>query len=264
MPLRKLTKLSRRRKLKFLKYKFDLERIPKSIGIIMDGNGRYATMRGLSRTNGHKAGAERLVKIAEYCERAGVKNLTVYAFSTENWKRPKTEVMGLMSLLANYLKNWESYIGGTEIRIRVIGDISGFDPAIKAAIKYVEKMTENKTGLSVNIALGYGGRSEIVSATKKLAQKVRDGAISIEDINEDMFSNELYTFDIPDPDLIIRTAGELRLSNFLIWQSSYSEFWFTDKLWPEFMEEDLEQAICDYQSRKRKFGGLLNEDKTEG
>lgn len=247
-----------------MKYKFDLDKIPKSIGIIMDGNGRYATNQGLSRTNGHKAGAERLVKIAEYCERAGVKNLTVYAFSTENWKRPKTEVMGLMSLLANYLKNWESYIGGTEIRIRVIGDISSFDPAIKAAINYVEKMTEKKKGLSVNIALGYGGRNEIISATKKLAQKVKDGTIDLNDITEEVFSKELYTYDIPDPDLIIRTAGELRLSNFLIWQSSYSEFWFTDKLWPEFMEEDLEQAICDYQQRKRKFGGLLEkEDKTE-
>ena len=247
-----------------MKYKFDLDKIPKSIGIIMDGNGRYATNQGLSRTNGHKAGAERLVKIAEYCERAGVKNLTVYAFSTENWKRPKTEVMGLMSLLANYLKNWESYIGGTEIRIRVIGDISSFDPAIKAAINYVEKMTEKKKGLSVNIALGYGGRNEIISATKKLAQKVKDGTINLNDITEEAFSKELYTYDIPDPDLIIRTAGELRLSNFLIWQSSYSEFWFTDKLWPEFMEEDLEQAICDYQQRKRKFGGLLEkEDKTE-
>ena len=246
-----------------MKYKFDLDRIPKSIGIIMDGNGRFATMQGLSRTNGHKAGAERLVKIAEYCERIGVKNLTVYAFSTENWKRPKTEVMGLMSLLANYLKNWESYIGGTEIRIRVIGDISSFDPAIKAAINYVEKVTEKKTGLSVNIALGYGGRNEIISATKKFAQKVKDGIIDINDITEDAFSKELYTFDIPDPDLIIRTAGELRLSNFLIWQSSYSEFWFTEKLWPEFMEEDLEQAICDFQQRKRKYGGLLKEDKTE-
>lgn len=230
----------------------------------MDGNGRYATMQGLSRTNGHKAGAERLVKIAEWCERVGIKNLTVYAFSTENWKRPKTEVMGLMSLLANYLKNWESYIGGTEIRIRVIGDISSFDPAIKAAINYVEKMTEKKTGLSVNIALGYGGRSEIISATKKIAQKVKEGIIDINDITEDAFSKELYTFDIPDPDLIIRTAGELRLSNFLIWQSSYSEFWFTEKLWPEFMEEDLEKAICDYQLRKRKYGGLLEDvEKSE-
>ena len=227
----------------------------------MDGNGRFATNQGLSRTNGHKAGAERLVKIAEYCERIGVKNLTVYAFSTENWKRPKTEVMGLMSLLANYLKNWESYIGGTEIRIRVIGDISSFDPAIKAAINYVEKMTEKKKGLSVNIALGYGGRNEIISAAKKLALKVKEGAIDVNDITEDAFSNELYTYDIPDPDLIIRTAGELRLSNFLIWQSSYSEFWFTEKLWPEFMEEDLEQAICDYQQRKRKYGGLLDNDK---
>ncbi len=228
----------------------------------MDGNGRYATMRGLSRTNGHKAGAERLVKIAEYCERAGVKNLTVYAFSTENWKRPKTEVMGLMSLLANYLKNWESYIGGTEIRIRVIGDISSFDPTIKAAIKYVEKMTENKKGLSVNIALGYGGRNEIISATKSIIKDIQEGVLSANELTEEKFSEYLYTYDIPDPDLIIRTAGELRLSNFLIWQSSYSEFWFTEKLWPEFMEEDLEQAICDYQARKRKYGGLL-EDKAE-
>jgi len=243
-----------------LKYKFDLDRVPKSIGIIMDGNGRYATMQGLSRTNGHKAGAERLVKIAEFCEKIGVKNLTVYAFSTENWKRPKTEVMGLMSLLANYLKNWESYIGGTEIRIRVIGDISNFDPAIKAAINYVEKVTENKKGLSVNIALGYGGRNEIISATKKIVNDVKNGVINVEQISEDKFSEYLYTYDIPDPDLIIRTAGELRLSNFLIWQSSYSEFWFTDKLWPEFMEEDLEEAICDFQARKRKYGGLLDKE----
>lgn len=247
-----------------MKYKFDLKRVPKSIGIIMDGNGRYATMQGLSRTNGHKAGAERLVKIAEYCEHIGIKNLTVYAFSTENWKRPKTEVMGLMSLLANYLKNWESYIGGTEIRIRVIGDISDFDPAIKAAINYVEKMTQNKKGLSVNIALGYGGRNEIVTAAKHIADDVKNGVLSTEDITEEKFSEYLYTYDIPDPDLIIRTAGELRLSNFLIWQSSYSEFWFTDKLWPEFMEEDLEQAICDFQNRKRKYGGLLeNDNKVE-
>ncbi len=239
-----------------MKFDIDLNNLPVHIGIIMDGNGRYATFRGLPRTEGHKAGAETLHKISEYAGELGIKYLTVYAFSTENWKRPADEVKGIMKLLGTYLASWEKYLGGKNVRIKVVGDISRFDPALKKMIAFVEKQTEKRDGLTINIALGYGGRAEIVNAAKKVAEMYKSGELDIESLTEDDFSKLLYTKGEPDPDLIIRPGGEMRLSNFLTWQSAYSEFYFTDVLWPDFGKEHLEEAIYEYQKRHRRFGGL--------
>ncbi len=222
----------------------------------MDGNGRYAQKLGLKRTEGHKAGAEQLNIISEHAGNLGVKYLTVYTFSTENWKRPKEEVAGIMKLLRMYLLNWEKYIGGKGVRIRVLGDVSLFDSSLQKLMNYVSDQTKNETKLVLNIALGYGGRNEIVQAAKKLAEDYKNGILSLDDVSESLFSGYLYTKDIPEPDLIIRPGGELRLSNFLTWQSAYSEFWFTDVLWPEFSTDDFDKAIYDYQTRHRRYGGL--------
>ena len=239
-----------------MKYNIDTNNIPEHIGIIMDGNGRYAQKLGLKRNEGHKAGAEQLNIISEHAGNLGVKYLTVYTFSTENWKRPKEEVAGIMKLLRMYLLNWEKYIGGKGVRIRVLGDISKFEVSLQKLINFVTDQTKNENKLTLNIALGYGGRNEIVSAAKSIASEYKNGNISLEDIDEKLFSEHLYTKDIPDPDLIIRPGGELRLSNFLTWQSAYSEFWFTDVLWPEFSVDDFDKAIYDYQTRHRRYGGL--------
>lgn len=239
-----------------MKFDIDKDNIPAHIGIIMDGNGRYATKLGLNRSEGHKVGAETLRQIAIDAADLGVKYLTVYAFSTENWKRPKDEVMGIMKLLYKYLKDWDKYIAGRHVRIKVIGDVSDFDPTLIKMIKFVENSTKHETELTLNIALGYGGRDEIVNAAKKLAQDYKKGEVDLEQVDEDKFSQYLYTKDIPDPDLIIRPGGEVRLSNFLTWQSAYSEFYFTDTLWPDFTKEDLVKAIAYYQSKHRRFGGI--------
>jgi len=239
-----------------LKCDIDMENVPIHVGIIMDGNGRYATSKGLARSEGHKAGAETLRRIAIDAADIGIKYLTVYAFSTENWKRPKEEVAGIMKLLYKYLKDWDKYIGGRHVRIRVIGDISDFDPTLKTMIKIVENSTKKETELTLNIALGYGGRDEIVNAAKKIAEEYKNGLIDSETITEDYFKKHLYTSDVPDPDLIIRPGGEVRISNFLVWQSAYSEFYFTDTLWPDFNKENLLEAVKYYQSKHRRFGGL--------
>jgi undecaprenyl diphosphate synthase len=222
----------------------------------MDGNGRYATAKGLKRNEGHKAGAETLRRIAIDAADIGVKYLTVYAFSTENWKRPKDEVTGIMKLLYAYLKDWDKYIGDRHVRIKVLGDITNFDPTLKKMIRYVENKTKKENELTLNIALGYGGRNEIVNAAKKIAKEYKSGKINLKDLDEELFSNYLYTEDIPDPDLIIRPGGEVRISNFLIWQSAYSEFYFSDVLWPCFSKENLLEAISYYQSKNRRFGGV--------
>ncbi|MBO5454005.1 MAG: di-trans,poly-cis-decaprenylcistransferase [Clostridia bacterium] len=222
----------------------------------MDGNGRFATAKGLARSEGHKAGAETLRRIAIDAADIGIKYLTVYAFSTENWKRPKDEVSGIMKLLYKYLKDWDKYIGGRHVRIRVIGDISDFDPVLKKMIEFVENSTKKETELTLNIALGYGGRNEIISAAKKMAEDYKSDKLKLDEVNEDVFSKYLYTSDIPDPDLIIRPGGEVRISNFLVWQSAYSEFYFTDTLWPDFTKENLLEAVAYYQSKHRRFGGL--------
>jgi undecaprenyl diphosphate synthase len=239
-----------------LKGTIDKSRLPAHIAIIMDGNGRWAKKRGFTRSMGHREGSKTLKRIVKFCDSIGIKYLTVYAFSTENWKRPKEEVDTLMSLLLEYLRNAEKELGGDSVRIRIIGDICGLSPEIRSEAKRVMKLTERNEGICLNIALNYGSRSEIVAAVKEIAQSVEDGTIKASDIDESVISDKLYTSGIPDPDLLIRTSGEMRISNFLLWQSAYSEFWYTDVLWPDFSKNDLLQAIAEYQARSRRYGGV--------
>lgn len=233
----------------------DIVNIPQHIAIIMDGNRRWAREKGLETKEGHKAGADNLEKIAKYCNEVGVKYLTVYAFSTENWKRSKEEVSALMLLLRNYLKKFSKNANKEGIKINVLGDISILDDGLRKSINEAMERTKNGTGLTLNIAFNYGGRDEITKAMKKIAQKVVDNEISIDDINEDLISKNLYTENQPDPDLLIRPGGELRTSNFLPWQLVYSEFYFADKYWPDFNNDDMLEAIRTYDKRNRKFGG---------
>ena len=232
------------------------EMIPKHIAVVMDGNGRWANKRGLPRAFGHREGASNLKKVCRACVKIGVKYFTVYAFSTENWQRPKSEVDTLMNLLLEYLKNADNELGKENIRIRVIGDKSKLPNEINKEIERVERITSNNDGLYLFIALNYGGRNEIVSATKNIAQDVSDKKISMADICEKSFKNYMYTSDIPDPELLIRSGGERRISNFLLWQIAYTELWFTEVLWPDFNEKVLYEAIIDYQNRSRRFGGV--------
>ena len=232
----------------------DLANIPKHIGIIMDGNGRWAAKRGLPRSAGHRMGAETLKKIVVYCNKIGVKCVTAYAFSTENWNRPQKEVDALMELLYMYLQQVEEQFDGTNVILRVIGDRSRLSDKINSAINYAEDYTKNNTGLVLNVALNYGGRAEILEATKAAAKSLASGKILESDITEDYISGLMYTKDVPELDLIIRPSGELRLSNFLLWQAAYAEFWFADINWPDFSEKDMEKAIIDYQARNRRFG----------
>ena len=225
--------------------------LPQHIAIIMDGNGRWAKNRGLPRTAGHIAGAKAFKNIARYCNKIGLKYLTVYAFSTENWKRPEDEVNGIMNLLRDYLKDAENF-KDENIRVRFIGDRAPLADDIKALMAKNEEDSKNATGLTLYIAINYGGRDEIVKAV----QKIVESGVNSEDINEQLISDSLYTFDCPDPDFIIRSSGEYRLSNYLIWQSAYSEFWYSDILWPDFKEKDLEKAIDDFLKRNRRFGGI--------
>ena len=232
----------------------NITNMPKHIAIIMDGNRRWAREKGLETKEGHKAGADNLEKIAKDCNELGVKYLTVYAFSTENWKRSQEEVSALMILLRNYLKKFSKNANKEGIRIKILGDVSVLDEGLRKSINEAVERTKNGTGLTLNIAFNYGGRAEIVYAMKKIAQKVANNEIKIEDINENLISNNIYTENQPDPDLLIRPGGELRTSNFLPWQLVYSEFLFLDKHWPDFTEQDLDDAIETYQKRNRKFG----------
>ncbi len=236
--------------------KIDTNNLPRHIAIIMDGNGRWAKKRGLPRSAGHTAGAKTLEKITRYAGNLGVRNLTVYAFSTENWKRPKAEVDALMTLLVDYLDNYKKLIGDDNIRIRIIGTKIGLSDEVLSKIETVESATAKNDGLTLYIALNYGGREELVTAIKKISAKVKEGEISIDDITEDMVSDTLYTAGCPEPDLLIRVSGERRLSNFLMWQSAYSELWFDDVNWPDFSTSDFNRAIIDYQKRNRRFGGV--------
>ncbi|ABN52233.1 MAG TPA: isoprenyl transferase [Hungateiclostridium thermocellum] len=241
---------------KWKKGNIDYSKLPTHIAIIMDGNGRWAKKRALPRSMGHREGAKILKEITTFCGEIGIKYLTVYAFSTENWKRPKSEVDALMSLLLDYLKNAETHIGGKDVRIQVIGDTSVFDDEIKKEIDRVTKLTSKNNGLILNIALNYGSRAEIVHAAKRMAKEVLEGKLKPDDINEEVLNDRLYTAKIPDPDLLIRPGGEKRLSNFLLWQSAYTELWYTDVLWPDFKKEHIVEAILDYQRRNRRFGGI--------
>ncbi|WP_420832931.1 isoprenyl transferase [Sporohalobacter salinus] len=246
--------------LKELKKKVLIQKMPEHIAIIMDGNGRWAKERGLSRTAGHKEGMQRLKKIVKVVNDLGIKHLTVFAFSTENWKRPKKEVDFLMKLFHRAFDNEVEELHQSDVKIRVLGQIEGLPRNIKDKIDKVVEMTNKNKSLNLNIALNYGGRSEIIDAAKSLALKVKNGSIKLDDINEEKLGNELYTASIPDPQLLIRPSGEKRISNFLLWQSAYTEFWFTDTYWPDFDERELLEAIADYQERERRFGGLKEKD----
>lgn len=228
---------------------------PEHIAVIMDGNRRWAKENNLEIKEGHKKGAENLEKIAKYCNNIGIKYLTVYAFSTENWKRSKEEVGALMILLQNYLNDFSKRADTENIKINVLGDISVLSKGMQNSINKAVERTKGNTGLTLNIAFNYGGRAEITSAIKQIADEIKNNNIKIEDINEELISNYLYTKGQPDPDLLIRTSGELRTSNFLPWQIAYTEFYFDNKYWPEFSEEDLLKAIKNYEVRNRKFGG---------
>lgn len=232
------------------------EILPAHIAIIMDGNGRWASKKGLPRSVGHREGANTLKRIVKFCDEIGVKYLTVYAFSTENWVRPKDEVDALMSLLLEFLKNADSELAGKNIRIKVIGESDGLTGEIKREIIRVTENTKNNTGLTLVIALNYGSRTEIANAAARIARDVKRGSIKPEEVNEKLLSNYLYTAGTPDPDLVIRPSGENRLSNFLLWQCSYSEFWYSDILWPDFSKKHMLEAIEEFQRRSRRFGGL--------
>lgn len=239
----------------------DVQNLPKHIAIIMDGNRRWAKNNGLSTKEGHKAGSKNLENIAKFCNKLGIKYLTVYAFSTENWKRSKAEVSALMLILKANLDAMLRRMDLENIKIRVIGEKENIPEEIKPRIEKLVEKTKNNTGLTLNIAFNYGGRAEIVHATKEIAQKVKNGELKVEDITEETISNNIYTAGQPDPDLMIRTSRELRTSNFLPWQLTYTEFYFPDKHWPEFLEEDLIEAIRVYQHRNRRFGGRPDEKK---
>ncbi len=230
--------------------------VPQNLGIIMDGNGRWAKKRGLPRQAGHVTGAQVFRKITKYCEKCGVKYLTVYAFSTENWKRPREEVDAIMNLLRQYLKESLADFQQENIRTRFIGDRSALAEDILELMQEAEQTTAHKTGMTLNIALNYGGQQELTAAAQTLARRVQSGEITPEDINEEMLGAALYTEDQPPVDLILRPSGEYRLSNFLIWQSAYAEFVFMDVLWPDFTEADLERAFEEYARRNRRFGGV--------
>ena len=225
--------------------------LPEHIAIIMDGNGRWAKKRSMPRSAGHIAGAKTFKNIARYCNKIGLKYLTVYAFSTENWKRPEDEVKGIMNLLRDYLKDAENF-KDENIKVNFIGDRTPLADDIKELMLKNEEGSKNATGLTLNIAINYGGRDEITNAVKKIV----NSGVKAEDVTEDLISQNLYTYNIPDPDFIIRPSGEYRLSNYLIWQSAYSEYWFSNVLWPDFTPKHLEKAIEEYNHRNRRFGGV--------
>ena len=230
--------------------------LPVHIGIIMDGNGRWAKKRGLPRSAGHKEGASNFREITKYCSNIGIKYLTVYAFSTENWKRPNKEIDFLMNLFESYLKEALSDFQDENIKINFIGDMTAFSKKLQKLIDEVTEASKNNDGMVLNIAMNYGSRSEIVRAAKSLAEDVQNGNLAVSDINEEMFASRLYTANQPDPDLIIRPSGEHRISNFLLWQSAYTEFVIMNVLWPDFSKDDLDKAIEEYSLRNRRFGGV--------
>ncbi|MBR5533723.1 MAG: isoprenyl transferase [Ruminiclostridium sp.] len=235
----------------------DLSRLPKHIGIIMDGNGRWAKKRGLPRTAGHAAGAETFRSIAYYCRDLGIPYLTVYAFSTENWKRPAEEVSAIMDLLRKYLLEALEKMQKDGFRICFLGDITALPEELRdLCLETVEVGNRVDAKYQINVCLNYGGRDEIIRAAKAWAKEVAEGRVQAKDLTEEAFSRYLDSRGIPDPDLIIRPSGELRLSNFLPWQGAYSEFYFTDELWPDFTPQVLDKALASYQSRQRRFGGV--------
>ncbi|MCC5909833.1 MAG: isoprenyl transferase [Clostridiaceae bacterium] len=237
-------------------FNINKEELPKHIAIIMDGNGRWAKKRNLPRTLGHRSGINALRDIIKTASNIDVNHLSLYAFSTENWKRPQQEVTALMKLLIEYLKKEVKELHKNNVRINTIGDITKFPPEAQEEIHQAKELTKNNMGLTVNIALNYGSRDEITRGVKDICRKVANKELCIEDINESFIAEYLDTYNIPDPDLLIRTGGEYRLSNFLMWQLAYTELWFADTYWPDFNGEDLLKAISDFQNRQRRFGAI--------
>lgn len=233
--------------------------VPQHIAIILDGNGRWAKAKGMPRNYGHTQGSKNVEKICEIAYKMGVKYLTVYAFSTENWNRPKSEVDALMTLLRNYMKTCLKTAEKNRMKVRIIGDKSRLDEDIRTRIEELEEASKNNDGLNFQIAINYGSRDEMIRAMKKMVKECEDGKLTSEEITEEKFESYLDTHDIPDPDLLIRTSGEQRLSNYLLWQLAYTEFYFTDVPWPDFTKEELEKAIEQYNSRDRRYGGIKEE-----
>jgi undecaprenyl diphosphate synthase len=233
-----------------------MNELPTHVAIIMDGNGRWAKLKGLPRSAGHREGIEKIKKIIKAAKELGIKFLTLFAFSTENWKRPKREVRLLMRSLENFLDREISELNKNNIRLRIIGKDEPIPKTLLTKLKKAQESTKNNTGMTVNLAFNYGSRTEIVDAVKKLVKSMLEKKINLEQINENTFSEFLYTAGMPDPDLLIRTSGEMRISNFLLWQMSYTELYFTKKYWPDFEKKDLQDAINDFQSRDRRFGDV--------
>lgn len=234
----------------------DKTRLPVHIAAIMDGNGRWAKKRGLPRTAGHSAGAETFQRVAEYLAGLGVRYFTVYALSTENWKRPAQEVQAILGLLDRYLHKAIREMGERNIRLRFWGDLTPLSNSLRDLIAQTEEISRQTSGMLVNVCLNYGGRAELVRAARQLAEECVQGKLSLEDITEEAVARRLYSGGIPDPDLLIRPGGEQRLSNFLLWQNAYTEFYMTDTLWPDMDEAQIDQAIAAYQARDRRYGGL--------
>ena len=230
-------------------------RVPRHIAIILDGNGRWAKKRGLPRTAGHAVGAETFRKIATYCKNIGVEYLTVYAFSTENWRRPENEVSTIMKLLGNYLQEAIDTMERDHIRMKVLGDLEGLSPELQAMVAKTDEISRRYEGFQANICLNYGGRDEILHAARRYARDYAEGRADGE-LTEEGFASYLYSAGIPDPDLLIRPGGEVRISNFLLWQCAYAEFYFTDVLWPDFTPEELDKAIAVFSARDRRYGGV--------
>jgi undecaprenyl diphosphate synthase len=239
-----------------LKKQIDLKKLPEHIAIIMDGNGRWADIRKLPRVAGHKAGIESVHDVVEICTELGIKFLTLYAFSAENWKRPILEVNALMKLLLEQIRGQTPELDEQNIRIGMIGDMDSLPRKVTYELNRAIDITRNNTGLFLNLALSYGGRQEIVRAVRLIAKEVKNGQLRLNEINEKLFSKYLYTSELPDPDLLIRTSGEMRISNYLLWQSAYSELYITNVLWPDFRKANLLQALIEYQQRNRRFGGI--------
>lgn len=238
------------------KLKLEDIQIPVSVGIIMDGNGRWAKKRNLPRSAGHKAGANNFRTITRYCNKIGIKYLTVYAFSTENWKRPNEEVSALMGLFKSYLQEALTDFKDEDIVVRFIGDTTAFEPELQQLIEENQRLSANRTGMVLNIAMNYGSRDEIVKAVKEIAADVKQDKINIDNIDCQMVSDHMYTAGQPDPDLVIRPSGEYRISNFLLWQSAYTEFVIMDVLWPDFTTDMLDDALIQFAGRNRRYGGV--------
>ncbi len=239
------------------KEKIDFNNLPRHIAVIMDGNGRWATGKGIARIFGHRNAVQSVKDVTEGCGELGIKFLTLYAFSTENWGRPKDEVDGLMELLVNTLKKELKMLHENQVKLITIGEVSHLPKICQENLLEAVEATKNNSGLTLLLALSYSGRSEIVKAVKKIVKDAKEGVIQMEDINESMFSNYLETAGFPDPELLIRTSGEMRISNFLLWQIAYTELYITKTLWPDFRKEDLYEAIFEYQKRDRRFGKVL-------